>query len=285
MDDETDIEAARRWFAQDIKEVAPVVHNQRIVDAFASVPREQYLGDGPWGIHSRLGIGAIHQSATSSPLHVYHDVLISIDQASGINNGLPSLWGRVFDNLNIEPGDVVLQVGAGTGYYTAILAELVTSKGRVIAYEIEGNLAKQAKENLQHYAQVEVVSGDATEAKDLPQVDIVVACAGVTHVPLLWLDHLSDTGRMVLPVTGGNQWGFLMHLARDGDDFPIKSLGPCGFYHCAGARLDGEEQTLSEALKLSNGGAPRRGYYHLGQPDDQDGQVWVIGQSYWITHE
>lgn len=285
MHDETDIITARRWFALDIKEAAPVVHNQRIVDAFSSVSREEYLGDGPWGIHSRLGIGAIHQSATSSPMHVYHDVLISIDQASGINNGLPSLWGRVFDNLNIEPGDTILQVGAGTGYYTAILAELVASKGRVIAYEIEDNLAKQAKANLQHYAQVEVISGDATEAKGLPQIDVVVACAGVTHVPLLWLNHLSGVGRMVLPVTGGNQWGFLMHLARDGDDLPIKSLGPCGFYHCAGARLAEEEQALAAALKLFDGRPPDKGCYHVGQPDGHAKRVWVTGQSYWISRE
>lgn len=283
MYDETDIKAARRWFAQDIKEAAPVVHNQRIVDAFACVPREQYLGDGPWGIHSRLSIGAINQSASSNPVHLYHDLLITIDQASGINNGLPSLWGRVFDSLNIKPGDTVLQVGAATGYYTAILAELVTSKGRVIAYEIEDNLAKQAKDNLQHYAQVEILSGDATEAENLPKIDVVVACAGVTHVPLQWLDHLSSTGRMVLPVTGKTQWGFLMHLARDGDDLPIKSLGPCGFYHCAGARLKDEAQALSVALNPSSGGAPHKGYYHVGQPDPSAKQVWITGQSYWIS--
>lgn len=285
MYDETEIEAARRWFAQDIKEAAPVVHNQRIVDAFASVPREHYLGEGPWGIHSRMSIGAVHQSATTNPSHLYHDVLITIDQASGINNGLPSLWARVFDSLNIEPGDSVLQIGAGTGYFTAILAELVTSKGRVIAYEIENNLAERAKESLQHYAQVEVISGDATKAKNLPQIDVVVACAGVTHVPLQWLDHLSNSGRMVLPVTGENQWGFLMHLARDGDDLPIKSLGPCGFYHCAGARLKEEEQALAAALKSSMGRPLRQGYYHLGSPDGHAKQVWVTGKSYWISKE
>ncbi|MFK5978081.1 MAG: rRNA adenine N-6-methyltransferase family protein [Rhizobiaceae bacterium] len=283
MDNETEINAVRQWFAQDIKEAAPVVHNLRIVDAFASVPREQFLGGGPWDIHSRRSIGAIHQSTTNNPVHLYHDLLITIDQASGINNGLPSLWARVFDSLNIEPGDTVLQVGAGTGYYTAILAELVTSKGRVIAYEIEGKLANLAKKNLRYYAQVEVRNSDATKAKRLPHVDVIVACAGVTHVPLLWLDRLSNAGRMVLPVTGEKQWGFLMHLARDGDDLPIKSLGPCGFYHCAGARLAEEEQALDAAFESSNGRLPSKGYYHLGHPDSHAKQVWVTGQSYWIS--
>ena len=118
MEDAIDLVAARKWFAEDVREVAPVVHNQAIVDAFATVPRESYLGNGPWGIHSRLSVGEIHQSKSGSAHHLYHDVLISIDETSGINNGLPSLWARVFDSLDINAGATVVQVGAGVGYYT-----------------------------------------------------------------------------------------------------------------------------------------------------------------------
>lgn len=280
---ENDLNAARKWFAHDIKEVAPVVDNLRIVDAFATVPREKYLGKGPWGIHSRLEVGAIHQSATPSPHHLYHDVLVTIDETSGINNGLPSLWARVFDNLNIRQGATVLQVGAGVGYYTAILAELVSEQGRVISYEIEGVLAEKAKENLRHYPQVEVISGDATKAGHLPDLDVVVACAGATHVPPLWLDALSNGGHMMLPFTGENQWGFLMHLSCDGDKYPVTSLGPCGFYHCAGARLKEEEQALTVALTSSNERVVDIGLYHVGQPETHADQVWVKGQTYWIS--
>jgi protein-L-isoaspartate(D-aspartate) O-methyltransferase len=203
-----DLELARRWFAEDIGEVAPVLKNSRIVDAFAKVPREDYLGDGPWGIHSRLSIGDIHQSATSSPHHLYHDVLIAIDEASGINNGLPSLWARVYDNLDIVPGATVCQVGAGVGYYTAILAELVTSQGHVIAYEIQPDLAARSRHNLRHYPNVEVICGDATKAEGMIGFDALSACAGVTHIPSRWLESLNDGGQMVLPYTGVDHWAF-----------------------------------------------------------------------------
>jgi protein-L-isoaspartate(D-aspartate) O-methyltransferase len=283
MKNAIDLVAARRWFAEDVREVAPVVHNQAIVDAFATVPRESYLGDGPWGIHSRLSVGEIHQSKSGSAHHLYHDVLISIDENSGINNGLPSLWARVFDSLDINPGATVVQVGAGVGYYTAILAELVSPQGRVIAYEIETDLAERATRNLAHYGNVEVVHGDATRAESAPTLDALVACAGVTHVPMRWLESLKSDGRMVLPFTGVNQWGFLMHLTKRGDEFPVMSLGPCGFYHCAGARVDTEEQAISEALKFSTGSAPDIAQYHIGQPSCDATRTWVTGQNYWIS--
>ncbi len=278
-----DIDAARRWFAEDIREAAPVVDNEAIVEAFAAIPREIYLGDGPWGVHSRLSVGDIHRSKSNSAHHLYHDVLVSIDQESGINNGLPSLWARVFDSLNLKSGDTVIQVGAGVGYYTAILAELVSSQGRVIAFEVESKLAERARGNLAHYSNVDVVCGDATQADSIPKLDALVACAGATHVPTRWLDRLKNGGQMVIPITGANQWGFLMHLTKNGGDLPIRSLGPCGFYHCQGAREDMEEEAISKALKNSTGTALNIQKYCLGRPANNSIQAWVVGQNYWIS--
>lgn len=166
MEKPIDLKQARRWFADDIREVAPVLKNPKIVEAFAKVPREHYLGSGPWGIHSRLSIGDIHRSASNSPHHIYHDVLVAIDEALGINNGLPSLWARVYDNLDIKPGSTVVQVGAGVGYYTAILAELVSPQGHVTAFEIDPGLAERSRHNLRHYPNVEVICGDATKSEN-----------------------------------------------------------------------------------------------------------------------
>lgn len=283
MKEEIDLVAARRWFAEDIAEAAPVVRNPAIVDAFASVRREKYLGEGPWGIHSRLSVGDVHKSNSPSPHHVYHDVLISIDAGLGLNNGLPSLWARVFDSLDIRPGATVVQVGAGVGYYTAILAELVSPTGRVIAYEIENDLAQRAAQNLEHYSHVEVVCGDATTVKDLPTHDALVACAGVTHAPEHWLERLERGGQMVLPFTGANQWGFLMHFTKQENALSVRSLGPCGFYHCAGARLEVEEHAISRALSATGGRFLDTASYHIGQAKVGAKDIWVIGQNYWIS--
>ncbi len=253
------------------------------MEAFAKVPREDFLGGGPWGIHSRLCIGDIHQSASDSPHHLYHDVLIAIDETLGLNNGLPSLWARVYDNLDIASGATVLQVGAGVGYYTAILAELVSSQGRVIAYEIEPALAERARDNLRHYPNVDVIRGDATRAESFPVLDSLTACAGVTHVPARWLKRLKTGGQMILPFTGVDQWGFLLHLTKGPESLPVRSVGPVGAYDCEGARSAKEAAAITSALRASGVGTPEIANYHIGNPPEASTDMWIEGESYWIS--
>src|SRR5258705_196282 len=82
-----------------------------------------------------------YRTPEKSPRRLYQNVLVSIDARKGINNGSPSLWAFLFDQLDLKPGERVLQVGAGTGYYTAVLATLVRRRGRVDAIEFEKRLA------------------------------------------------------------------------------------------------------------------------------------------------
>ncbi|MER8882873.1 rRNA adenine N-6-methyltransferase family protein [Mesorhizobium sp. M0816] len=283
MPTRTDVSEARRWFAEDLRVSSPVLHNPAVIEAFAKVPREHYLGNGPWRIHSRLQIGAVHTSPSAALHEIYHDVLVSLDEKRGLNSGLPSLWALVFDHLNFAAGQTVLQVGAGVGYFTAILAELTGSEGRVIAYEIDEELARRAQSNLAHYAHIEVIPGDATRAVDLPNLDVVAAFAGVTHVPERWLSNLSDTGRMALPFTGEDQRGVMMLLERAGCTFPVRSLMPCGFYPCSGARRSDEEKALMAALKAARGKLTGLAQYHRGRPANGLENAWLVTDTYWIS--
>ncbi|MEM7546001.1 MAG: rRNA adenine N-6-methyltransferase family protein [Pseudomonadota bacterium] len=283
MSDADDLEAARRWFAEDVREAAPVVNNEAIIDAFATVRREDYLGPGPWLIHSRLSVGDVHRSRSDNARHLCHDVLVSLVESAGINNGLPSLWARIFDNLNIRPGDSVFQIGTGVGYYTAILAELVGPTGRVVTYEIEDNLAEMAARNLAHYENVRVVCGDATEAGAVRSHSALVACAGVTHIPPRWLEQVGHGGQIVVPFTGTKNWGFLLHLTKEGDAFPVRSLGPCGFYPCAGARRQSEAEAISNALNASPDAPSQIATYHPKPRSRAPERIWVEGEDYWIA--
>jgi protein-L-isoaspartate(D-aspartate) O-methyltransferase len=243
------IEEARNWFAEDLRVASPVVHNLAIIEAFAKIPREKYLGAGPWRIQPRLLDKPTYTSPTAEPHHIYHDVMVSIDHDRDLNNGLPSLWAFFFDRLAISPGETILQVGAGVGYFTAILAELATPDGRVIAYEIDENLAKRTEANLKEYTNVEVIPGDATKAENLQNLDAVVVFAGATHVPEIWLSSLSQSGCIVIPFTADDQWGFMLLLEKRGGSFPVSSLGTCGFYHCGGAQKSNEAAALKNALE------------------------------------
>jgi protein-L-isoaspartate(D-aspartate) O-methyltransferase len=80
-----------------------------------------------------MDLGGYWTTDDDNPSHVYHDVLIALDESRGINNGQPSLWAYLFDQLELAPGERVIHLGCGTGYYTAIIAELVSKAGKVTA--------------------------------------------------------------------------------------------------------------------------------------------------------
>ncbi|MDB5657092.1 MAG: protein-L-isoaspartate(D-aspartate) O-methyltransferase, partial [Tardiphaga sp.] len=121
-------------------------HDKRIEQAFAAVPREPFAGPGPWSLMSNAFVYV--RTPDDDPAFLYQDALLALDASRGINIGMPSAHAMWLNAVGLKEGDAVLQVGAGTGYYTAILAELVGQDGRVDAYEIDATLAARATENL-----------------------------------------------------------------------------------------------------------------------------------------
>src|ERR1700678_1782352 len=161
------------------------VQDPRIEAAFAAVPREHFVGLPPW----RIGSGGLFGLAPSDdPGRLYEDVLVAIDARRGINNGQPSLHAQSIDALRIKEGETVVQIGAGAGYYTAILAHLVGPAGKVVAYEIEPDIAERATANLARYPQVEVRARSGVE--NLPKADAIYVNAAATHPLGAWLDAL-----------------------------------------------------------------------------------------------
>ncbi len=117
---------ARQAYAERLRRLGPL-KSERVVQAFATVPRERFVGGGPWriippGKNARM-------TPDSDPCHLYDNVLVSLDADRNINNGEPRLWAALFDQLDIQAGAAVAHVGSGTGYYSAILA----GAGRTLA--------------------------------------------------------------------------------------------------------------------------------------------------------
>jgi protein-L-isoaspartate(D-aspartate) O-methyltransferase len=94
----------------------------------------------------------------------------------------------------------IVHIGAGTGYYTAILAELTGKSGTVLAYEIEQDLAQRAATNLSSWTNVSVIHQSGSDGT-LPVSDVVYVSAGATHVLDTWLDALRPNGRLLFPLT------------------------------------------------------------------------------------
>src|ERR1700758_1133289 len=190
------IEEARHSYAEELRFTAKL-RSRAVVEAFATVPRERFCGPGPWRVLSPMAMAEYWTTQDADPRHLYHDVLIAIDEERRLNNGQPSLWARMYDQLELSRGDHVVHVGAGTGYYSAILAEIVGRAGQATAIEVDPILAARAKENLvAAWPQAAVVAADGFLFQPDRPADALVVNAGVTHFSPAWLDALAENGRL-----------------------------------------------------------------------------------------
>ena len=272
------IEAARRFYAEELRFVAHV-ETEDVIRAFASVPREKFLGLGPWLV---MGDDRTYwRTPDDDPVHVYHNVLLAIDAARELNNGHPQFWAGLLDKLGLRRGDTVYHVGAGTGYYTAIQAEIVGPEGRVTGVEIDPELAARARANLADRMNVEIATADGS-LHDPGPVDALIVNAGATHPVPGWLAALKPHGRMLLPLTTDRNDGIVLRIERMGEEaiYAAAVVSGVGIYPCAGARERDAERALVRAL----GGGGRRFIRSLRvDPHTADGTCWLHGDGYCLS--
>jgi protein-L-isoaspartate(D-aspartate) O-methyltransferase len=196
------LEDCRRFYAEEIQYAANLT-SAALVDAFARVPREKFLGPGPWHVAMPdLMSGGVRYMTTvdADPRRVYHNVVIALDRSRDLTNGQPGTLAHYISSLALEPGNRVYHLGAGAGYYTAIMAEVVGAGGSVTASEVHPKLAPAAKQNLADRANVTAIAADGGQF-DPGECDAMLINAGVTHPHRLWLDRLRQGGRLLVPIT------------------------------------------------------------------------------------
>jgi protein-L-isoaspartate(D-aspartate) O-methyltransferase len=270
------IEDFRRFYAQFIVRSAGST-DERLMAAFASVPREDYLGPGPWPVF--VGGGHYLPTVSDDPRLLYQDVLIGLATDRGINNGQPSLHARCLAAAAAAPGDTVVHVGAGTGYYTAVMATLVGAGGQVHAYEVEADLAARAARNLQRFPQARVAAQSAADAS-LPACDVIYVNAGATHPPPAWLDALRIGGRLVFPLTPNEGFGVMLQVTRRAADaYAATALVRAAFIPCIGARDEATSRSLALALERQSLKAVRS--LRRGTPPDDS--AWCVGADWWLS--
>lgn len=260
----------RRAYAKQILAIAGV-RDARLEAAYAQTSREHYLGPGPWQIH-RWWCGYV-ATPDDDPVYLYTNDVFAIDVTQQLNNGEPAFHACLIAQASPRAGEHVVHVGAGVGYYTAILAQLVGPAGRVTAFELDATLAGRAAVNLAPLANVEVVQGDGTTLAFDP-ADVIYVNAGATRPATAWLDGLTEGGRLIVPLTTEHGFtakrtmeqvarsGAVFRIERRGTDYFARWISTVAVFPCAGARDAAAEAALSAALEKGRWQEVTRLYRH-----------------------
>lgn len=247
------LDECRRFYAEEIQ-LAAGLEAGPLTEAFARVPRERFLGPGPWLIGAAdMASGSVRYITTQDddPRRIYHNVVISLDRSCDLTNGQPGTLAQYIHALELKPGARIFHLGTGGGYFTAIMAEMVGPTGRIIASEVHPELAKRAQENLSDRANVTVHAADGATV-DPDVCDAMLINAGVTHALPLWLDRLALNGHLVLPLTvpmtANLGKGVMVRITRLASGYSAQIITYVAIYSCTSVRDPQLEQALGKSF-------------------------------------
>ena len=196
-------DAKRRLLDRLTKEVP----DERVIQAMGRVPREEFVPQ-------------------ASRHLAYEDIPVPIGEGQTISQ--PYIVALMIRALELRRTDKVLEVGTGSGYQAAVLAQLAE---RVVTVERIGSLADLARERLATlgYTNVEVVLAEKRLGwrAEVPY-NAVIAAASTPTLPQELMDQMAVGGRLVVPV-GSLEFQELMKVTRSADSYSVQTLGQCRF--------------------------------------------------------
>ncbi|HEX9954728.1 MAG TPA: protein-L-isoaspartate(D-aspartate) O-methyltransferase [Allosphingosinicella sp.] len=191
------------------------IADPRILAAFRAVPREEFVPEDQRAL-------------------AYEDHPLPIEAGQTVSQ--PAIVARMIEAAELEPMDVVLEVGAGSGYAAAVMSQLVDE---VIAVERHLELATQAGERMERlgYENVSIYQGDGTRGfEEKGPFDAIIVSAAGSHVPDALLEQLEVGGRLVMPVGEKDEVQTLFKITRTSEDeYEQEDLGPVRFVPLIGA--------------------------------------------------
>jgi protein-L-isoaspartate(D-aspartate) O-methyltransferase len=287
MDRQSELGIIRSAYAKQILAAARI-DDPRLETAFGAIPREDFLGHGPWPIMRWLGEYVLTPDA--DPVYLYTNDLVGIVPERHLNNGQPSLHAHLIHHAAPAAGDHVVHIGTGTGYYTAILAHLAGPSGRVTGIEYDSELAARAKANLARQPNVEILQGDGAQVA-FDQADVIYVNAGCTRPAESWLDRLANGGRLILPMTSDQGFarnspermassGAVFRIERRGEDYFVTWISPVAIFPCAGSRDEISERALAEAFAKGGWQQVTRLYRDQEIPEER---CWLRGAQWCLA--
>jgi len=254
------LDEVRRRYADSVCDSANIT-SPLLREALATVPRERFLGPGPWFMRGPQP-GAAGMTEDANAARVYQNCSIAIDRERDLFNGQPALIAAWLDGLGLRPGQRVLHIGCGTGYYSALIASVVGPDGCVFAIEVDAELAARAQDALADSRNVRVSHGDGRAG--LPaDMDAVLIHAGATHVLPEWLDATRDGARLLAPLTVSIpamsptlSKGVLLHAQRIAEAWRAHVDSMIAIYSLVVLRDDASNGALGQALMRGPAGSP-----------------------------
>jgi len=220
--DSDDARTRHHALVQRLKDRA-FLSDPRVEAAFRAVPRHLFLPDVPLET-------------------VYTDEAIATKKRDGLaisSSSQPTVMAIMLEQLGLQPGDHVLEIGAGTGYNAALMAHIVGPNGGVVAVDLDQDIVENARAHLTAagYTDVQVVRGDG--ARGYPEVapyDRIILTVGAWDIAAAWVEQLRPGGRLVLPLALNGTVQKLVaferredHLAsvsvQDGAFMPLRGIG------------------------------------------------------------
>lgn len=195
-----------------IKSLDPEIKDKRVINAMARVPRERFIPE------SRR-----HMAYEDGPLPIGYEQTIS----------QPFIIALMTEALELQGHETVLEVGTGSGYQTAVIAELAT---RVVTVERIPELTESAKKILTElgYRNIEFHLAEETLGwKEKAPYDAIMVTAGAPGVPDTLLAQLKTGGRMVIPV-GSRYSQTLCKIIKGKDKNKTINMGGCRFVSLIG---------------------------------------------------
>ena len=208
-----------------------------VEEAFRAVPRHLFLPGVPLA-------------------RAYADEAVAVQTVDGVTTSSasqPSMVAIMLGQLDLRPGDQVLEIGAGTGYNAALMARIVGPAGRVVAVDIDAELVSTAADNLAAagVTGVELVCADgALGHPPGAPYDRIVLTVGSGDVRPEWLAQLAPAGRLLLPLgVRGTQLSVALDRGADGV-LRSDSVNRCAFVRLRGVGAAPEPTTVVDGLAL-----------------------------------
>lgn len=194
------------------------IRDSRVRDAFLAVPREAFV-------------------PPDEAADAYSDIPLPIGHGQTIS--APSMIAIMLEEARLAPGERVLEIGTGSGYGAALLANLVGAPN-VVTIERNAALADRARANLARIgaADVAVVVGDGSLGfRERAPYACILATAGAPRIPDAWPSQLVPEGRIVAPIGPSRTGQVLIVATRRADGtLAIRETTPCAFVPLIGAQ-------------------------------------------------